>query len=235
MKAEYRPKTPIFENHLTLGKLYTVLDTKCTGGRNYGEVAEIKIKDNSGKEHWYKADLFIFYAVARGCVKKTAGMDAAAVVGDWNRINKNATDEIKEQFKEGNIGVTAAAAASQLSEDEQNEIAAAAAAGEDIKATEIQKIVDEKKAQAAAGDESDGSEDEKKEKRSITEQKTAQMSDTDTTEEEKANARRLHALKMLEKYYIYMSDEEVSILERMLEDCKRRKREYGIEDVGSTI
>ena len=78
MKAEYRPKTPIFENHLTLGKLYTVLDTKCTGGRNYGEVAEIKIKDNSGKEHWYKADLFIFYAVARGCVKKTAGMDAAA-------------------------------------------------------------------------------------------------------------------------------------------------------------
>lgn len=78
MKAEYRPKTPIFENHLTLGKLYTVLDTKCTGGRNYGEVAEIKIKDNSGKEHWYKADLFVFYAVARGCVKKTAGMDAAA-------------------------------------------------------------------------------------------------------------------------------------------------------------
>ncbi len=160
---------------------------------------------------------------------------SAAVVGDWNRINKNATDEIKEQFKEGNIGVTAAAAASQLSEDEQNEIAAAAAAGEDIKATEIQKIVDEKKAQAAAGDESDGSDDEKKEKRSITEQKTAQMSDTDTTEEEKANARRLHALKMLEKYYIYMSDEEVGILERMLEDCKRRKREYGIEDVGSTI
>lgn len=78
MKAEYRPKTPIFENHLTLGKLYTVLDTKCTGGRNYGEVAEIKIKDNSGKEHWYKADLFVFYAVARGCVKKTAGTDAAA-------------------------------------------------------------------------------------------------------------------------------------------------------------
>ncbi len=78
MRAEYRPKTAIFENHLTLGKLYTVIDTKCTGGRNYGEVAEIKIKDNSGKEHWYKADLFIFYAVARGCVKKTAGMDAAA-------------------------------------------------------------------------------------------------------------------------------------------------------------
>lgn len=32
MKAEYRPKTPIFKNHLTLGKLYTVLDTKCMSG-----------------------------------------------------------------------------------------------------------------------------------------------------------------------------------------------------------
>ena len=61
------------------------------------------------------------------------------------------------------------------------------------------------------------------------------MSDTDTNEDEKKNARRLHALKMLEKYYIYMSDEEVGILERMLEDCKRRKREYGLDDVGSTV
>lgn len=147
---------------------------------------------------------------------------SAAVVGDYNRINKNATDEIKEQFKDGAIGVTAAAAASQLPESKQKEIAGRVAAGEDLKAQEIRNMVDEKKA-------------EKKEKRSITEQKTDQMSDTDTTEEEKANARRLHALKMLEKYYIYMSDEEVGILERMLEDCKRRKREYGLDDVGSTI
>ncbi len=78
MKAEYRPKTPIFENHLTLGKLYTVIDTKCTGGRSYGEVAEIKIKDNSGKKHWYKADLFIFYAEAAATITKPAGMSAAA-------------------------------------------------------------------------------------------------------------------------------------------------------------
>lgn len=143
---------------------------------------------------------------------------SAAVVGDYNRINKNATPEIKEQFKDGAIGVTAAAAASQLPENEQKEIAERVAAGEDIKAQEIRDMVEEKK-----------------EKRSITEQKTDQMSDTDTNEEEKENARRLHALKMLEKYYIYMSDEEVGILERMLEDCKRRKREYGMDDVGSTI
>ena len=96
------------------------------------------------------------------------------------------------------------------------------AAGEDIKAQEIRDMVDAKK----AGE---------KEKRSITGQKADQVSDTDTNEEEKENARRLHALKMLEKYYIYMSDEEVGILERMLEDCKRRKREYGLDDAGSTI
>lgn len=147
---------------------------------------------------------------------------SAAVIGDYNRINKNAVPEVKEQFEKGEMGVTAAAAASQLPENEQKEIAGRVAAGEDIKAQEIREMVDAKKG-------------EEKEKRSITEQKTAQKSDTDTNEEEEKNARRLHALKMLEKYYIYMSDEEVGILERMLEDCKRRKREYEIEDVGSTL
>ena len=56
------------------------------------------------------------------------------------------------------------------------------------------------------------------------------VSDTDTSEEEKANAKKLHAVKMLEKYYIYLSEEETGILERMLEDCKRRKREYALEE-----
>lgn len=147
---------------------------------------------------------------------------SAAVVGDYNRINKNVAPEIKEQFKEGNIGITAAAAASRLPEEEQKEIAARVEAGEDIRAQEIRDMVDAKKA-------------EEKEKRSIAEQKTEQMSDTDTNEEEKENARKLHALKMLEKYYIYMNDEEAGILERILEDCKRRKREYGLDDVGSTV
>ena len=50
------------------------------------------------------------------------------------------------------------------------------------------------------------------------------------TEEEKANAKKLHAVKMIEKYYIYLNDEEVGILERMLEDCKRRKREYALDE-----
>ena len=49
-------------------------------------------------------------------------------------------------------------------------------------------------------------------------------------QEEKENARKLHAVKMIEKYYTWLNDEEVGILERMLEDCKRRKREYAIEE-----
>lgn len=81
-----------------------------------------------------------------------------------------------------------------------------------------------------------GSPDEdRQEKRSIAEQKKEQKTDTDTTEEEKAYASSLHTLRTLEKYNIYLSDEEISILERMLENCKRRKREYGLDDVGSTL
>lgn len=170
-----------------------------------------------------------------------------AVIGDYNRINKNAVPEIKEQFEKGAIGVTSAAAASRLEPEEQKEIAERVAAGEDIKAQEIRDMVEAKKAaddrdayaQAVGSLENCGEAymdlAQKLENRNITEQKTAQMSDTDTNEDEKENARRLHALKMLEKYYIYLNDEETGILERILEDCKRRKREYGLEDVGSTL
>ena len=145
-----------------------------------------------------------------------------ATIGELNRIENNATDEVKEQLKEGNITMTAAAAASTLPEEDQNAIAEAAAAGENIRAEEIQQMAQEKKEEA---EHSKATEEQLKES----------VSDTDTTAEERENARRLHALKMLEKYYIYMSDEEVRILEAMLEDCKRRKREYGLEDCGSTM
>ena len=145
-----------------------------------------------------------------------------ATIGELNRIENNATDEVKEQLKEGNITMTAAAAASTLPEEDQNAIAEAAAAGENIRAEEIQQMAQEKKEEAEHS-------------KATLEQLKETVSDTDTTEEEKENARRLHALKMLERYYIYMSDEEVRILEAMLEDCKRRKREYGLEDCGSTM
>lgn len=59
--------------------------------------------------------------------------------------------------------------------------------------------------------------------------------DTATDEEERKNAQKLHTLKMLEKYYTFIMDDEKEIMDRILEDCKRRKREYGFEDVGSTL
>ena len=61
-------------------------------------------------------------------------------------INKKATEEVKEQFKEGNLNFTATYEASKLGEEEQKEIAEKAAAGEDVKANEIKIIYQEKKA-----------------------------------------------------------------------------------------
>ena len=73
---------------------------------------------------------------------------------------------------------------------------------------------------------------EEKKHRKTREEETreANVSDTDTTEEEKENAQKLHAVRMIEKYYTWLNEEEVGILERMLEDLKRRKREYAIDE-----
>lgn len=127
-------------------------------------------------------------------------------------IDNNAVESVKEEFAKGNLKTTAAYVASNLPEDKQEEIAARAAAGQDVKCDEIRQQTEKKKRDKAE------------------ELKTPEISDTDTAEEERQNAGKLHALKMLEKYYIYLSEEEVGILGRMLEDCKRRKREYAIEE-----
>ncbi len=183
---------------------------------------------------------------------------SAAVIGDYNRINKNAVPEIKQQFESGAIGVTAAAAASSLPEDKQIELADRITAGEDIKAQEIRDMAEKQKAEkqqehtgtgtdtaadinmapkadadinAAAGQKTS----QNKESRSAAECRKQKMSDTDTNEDEKERAITLHTLKQLEGYYIYLFDEERDLLKRMLEDCKRRKREYGFEDAGSTL
>ena len=130
-------------------------------------------------------------------------------------INNNATEEVKEQFQKGNMGITNAYETSKLSEDVQNQVAAAVEAGADLKSEEIKQMSEEKK---------------KKRKTAEDIAREQNVSDTDTTEEEKENTKKLHAVKMLEKYYIYLSEEETDILERMLEDCKRRKREYALEE-----
>lgn len=145
----------------------------------------------------------------------------AAVMGEkvpkirtLNTIHDNATPEVKEQFKNGNLGITAAMEAAKADEGTQKEIAQAAEDKGGMGAEEIKAMAEEKKHRKTKEEET----------------REASVSDTDTTEEEKENARKLHAVKMIEKYYTWLNDEEVGILERMLEDCKRRKREYAIEE-----
>lgn len=142
--------------------------------------------------------------------------ESAGKIGTLEVINKRATKEVKEQFKSGNMGITAAAVTATLPEEQQKEIADQVAAGQDVKAEEIKAIAEGEK--------------EKKKKTVEEQQREQNVSDTDTTEEERANAAKLHILKMLGNYYTWLSGEEVEILERILEDCKRRKREYALEE-----
>lgn len=145
----------------------------------------------------------------------------AAVMGEsvpkirtLNTIDQNATPEVKEQFQKGNMGITAAMEASRADEGTQKEIAKASEDKGGMGAEEIKAMAEEKKHRKTKEEET----------------REANVSDTDTTKEEKENARKLHAVKMIEKYYTWMNEEETGILERMLEDLKRRKREYAIEE-----
>ena len=72
--------------------------------------------------------------------------ESSTNVARMDSINKNATPEIKEQFAQGNIGISAAYEAAKLTPEEQKEIAEQAAAGADIRAKEIAAKVAEKKA-----------------------------------------------------------------------------------------
>ncbi len=141
--------------------------------------------------------------------------ESTTKVAQLEAINNNAVPEVKDQFQNGNMGITSAYEASKLTEGEQKEVAAAVEAGADIKSEEIKALAEEGKKK-------------RKTKEDIAREQN--VSDTDTTEEEKANAKKLHAVKMIEKYYIYLSQEETEILERILEDCKRRKREYALDE-----
>lgn len=136
-------------------------------------------------------------------------------VAQLEAINNNAVPEVKKQFAAGSMGITSAYETSRLTEGAQKEVAAAVGEGADIKSEEIRQIAEEKK-------------NKRKTREEIAQEQN--VSDTDTTEEEKENARKLHAVKSIEKYYIYLSLEETEILERMLEDCKRRKREYALPE-----
>lgn len=145
----------------------------------------------------------------------------AAVMGEnvpkirtLNTIDRNATPEVKEQFQKGNMGITAAVEASRTDDETQKKIAKFSEDKGGIGVEEIKAMTEEKKHRRTKEEET----------------REANVSDTDTSEEEKENTRKLHAVKMIERYYTWLSEEEVGILERMLEDCKRRKREYAIDE-----
>ena len=70
-------------------------------------------------------------------------------IARMDNISNNAVPEIKEEFKKGNIGISAAYEAAKLSEEEQRDIAGRAAAGEDIRAKEIAAKVAERKAESS--------------------------------------------------------------------------------------
>lgn len=72
--------------------------------------------------------------------------ESSSNVARMEAVNNNATDKLKEQLKDGNIGFTAAYEAAKLEPAEQNEIAAAAAAGENVRAKEIAAKVQQHKA-----------------------------------------------------------------------------------------
>lgn len=72
--------------------------------------------------------------------------ESSTNVARMESINNNAMPEVKEQLKNGNMGITAAYEAAKLPPEEQKTIAGKVAAGEDIRAKEIAAKVAEKKA-----------------------------------------------------------------------------------------
>lgn len=172
--------------------------------------------------------------------------ESTGKIGQLNAINANATQEVKEKLQTGEMGITSAYAASQLDPESQKKVVSRIESGEDVRSEEIQRIIEEKRKQQAEEAEGreeeldpDDEQDQEKEQPSSQEkqvrkiedqQRQPNVSDTDTNEDEKGYAKRLHALKRLEKYYTFMSGEELELLERILEDCKRRKREYAMDE-----
>jgi ParB family chromosome partitioning protein len=78
--------------------------------------------------------------------------ESSTNVARMESINNNATPEVKEQLKNGNMGITAAYEAAKLPENEQKELAEKVAAGENLRAKEIAAKVAEKTAAKAAED-----------------------------------------------------------------------------------
>jgi len=117
--------------------------------------------------------------------------ESSTNVARMDVINNNATPEIKEQLKEGNIGITAAYEAAKLSADDQRAIAAAAGAGEDVRAKEIAQRVAEQVA-AKAQEKADKAAESAEKAQIEADQAAADALDKQAQAEEEAeNARQL--------------------------------------------
>lgn len=108
-------------------------------------------------------------------------------IARMEQIDSNLTQEAKEQFKAGNIGITAAYEASKLPEEQQQAIAAAAAAGEDVRAKEIALKVAERAA-AKAVEEAQEAQDEAERQAEETEKAILKAQEKQEVAEQKANA-----------------------------------------------
>lgn len=73
--------------------------------------------------------------------------ESSTNVARMESIHKNLAEPAREQFKAGNMGITAAYETSKLTEDQQKEIAKAAAEKNGIRAKEIAQRVTERKAE----------------------------------------------------------------------------------------
>ena len=117
--------------------------------------------------------------------------ESSTNVARMDAINNNATPEIKEQLKEGNIAITAAYEAAKLSADDQKAIAAAAGAGEDVRAKEIAQRVAEQVA-AKAQEKADKAAESAEKAQIEADQAVADALDKQAQAEEEAeNARQL--------------------------------------------
>ena len=117
--------------------------------------------------------------------------ESSTNVARMDVINNNATPEIKEQLKEGNIGITAAYEAAKLSADDQRAIAAAAGAGEDVRAKEIAQRVAEQVA-AKAQEKADKAKESAEKAQIEADQAVADALDKQAQAQEEAeNARQL--------------------------------------------
>lgn len=72
--------------------------------------------------------------------------ESSSNIAKMNCIQKNATAEIQEEFKNGNLGISAAYEASKLSSREQKDLAEKTANGSNVQVKEIAGKVSEKKA-----------------------------------------------------------------------------------------